>query len=218
MSVSEAPRVKSVVCHELALKVYIDALLNESPLESVPKQEKTIDVVPPVSELVAREIKIIPKPVEVSDQRERVEDFEVLMFQVAGSLTLATPLAKLNGIQHWSEDLKLHPMPGYADWLLGVLATDTGQVKVIDIAKLVIPANHKARASLEAPRTFKHIVIIGEGEYGLACDELGDVIKLTEDSVRWRKDRQLRPWLAGTVIEQMCALLDVDAFTEILKQ
>jgi purine-binding chemotaxis protein CheW len=34
--------------------------------------------------------------------------------------------------------------------------------------------------------------------------------------VKWRTQRNQRPWLAGTVIEHMCALVDVTALAELI--
>jgi purine-binding chemotaxis protein CheW len=42
------------------------------------------------------------------------------------------------------------------------------------------------------------------------------VISLRPEDVKWRGSQGRRPWLAGTVIQQMCALLEVDAFLEQL--
>ncbi|MFC1748957.1 chemotaxis protein CheW [Pseudomonadota bacterium] len=142
--------------------------------------------------------------------------FECLMFKVAGSLTLSVPLTRLNGILPWGD--KITAVPGHAEWFLGLLQNRGKQVKVVDIAKFVIPENHKARESLEQGRGFSHIVLIDDGQFGLACDGLGDVLKLNKDQVRWRSDRSLRPWLAGTVIDHMSALIDVEHFIDMLKE
>ena len=60
------------------------------------------------------------------------------------------------------------------------------------------------------------IILMGGGKWGLACDSVSEVITLQQDKVRWRGDNSKRPWLAGTVVDQMCALLDVDKFVELL--
>jgi purine-binding chemotaxis protein CheW len=45
---------------------------------------------------------------------------------------------------------------------------------------------------------------------GLIADGLSHVLMLEPDEVRWRSERSRRPWLAGTAIEAMCAILDID--------
>ncbi len=231
MSSSDKKQVTHLVEHELALKVYLDSLLFDDPLfeEEPPEVEQKVQlktqVVPdvitkaPVVELH----EVVPQPILEAERVPVQADrpgwsegaFECLMFKVAGSLTLSVPLIRLNGIVNWEDNLTF--VPGHAEWFLGVLKNRGKQVKVIDIAKFVIPQNHQARQSLSSERQFKEIILIDDGQFGIACDGLGDVLKLTKEQVRWRSDRSSRPWLAGTVIEHMCALIDLDSFISMLK-
>ncbi len=217
--------------HEVALKVYIDALLLEpetETVEAVPEQVALI--AEPVEAITTTDLKadvelevavvethvadkIIPPNTSLAPASGEIVEY--LLFKVAGFLTLSVPLARLNGIVKWSGDIT--PIPGHADWFLGLISNRGRQVKVIDIAKFVIPENHKSRQAVAAEREFKHLLLVGGGRYGLACDELGQVLKLSSEKIRWRDDRRRRPWLAGTIIEQMSALLDVDSFIEMLK-
>ncbi len=224
MSVSEKRSLTTLVQHELALKVYIDALLEEeggAPAVAVCEAEKGASAAPVLADApLSASASGAPPEAAPAPQRSPYPPwaeaaFEALMFKIGGGLTLATPLVRLNTILTWSDSVT--PMPGHAEWFLGLLPLRERQVKVIDIAKFVIPANHAARASLQGRRSFKHIIVVGSGEYGLACDGLGEVSVIDRDKVRWRSDRTRRPWLAGTVVEQMCALLDVDVFAEMLK-
>ena len=70
----------------------------------------------------------------------------------------------------------------------------------------------------DADQRFSHILLVDDYSWGLACDEIGDVIWLSSDDVKWRKNKQQRPWLAGTAIEQMCALMDTEVFADMLNQ
>lgn len=230
MSTEDKKQLATEFEHEVALKVYIDALLLEP--ETIEAARETIKpIAEPVEVITATEIKaeapletavvettvsetISPPPeplVSVSD-----EIVEYLLFKVAGFLTLSVPLERLNGIVKWNGEIT--PIPGHADWFLGLISNRGRQVKVIDIAKFVIPENHKSRQAIAAERQFKHLLLVDGGKFGLACDELGQVLKLSGDKIRWRDNRSSRPWLAGTIIEQMSALLDVDSFIEMLKE
>lgn len=228
MSAEDKKQITTEVEHEIALKVYIDALLLEpEEVEVVP--EIIVPVAQPVemvTEIAAEappEIAVAetPLPETMHSQGEQLvpvagEIVEYLFFKVAGFLTLAVPLARLSGIMKWNNEIT--PMPGHADWFLGLISNRGHQVKVIDIAKFVIPANHKSRQAIAAERQFKHLLLVDDGKFGFACDELGQVLKLSSEKIRWRNDRSKRPWMAGTVIEQMSALLDVDSFIEMLKE
>ncbi len=216
MTMDEKTETSTMVEHERALKVYIDALLLEPALET--SVEEKVDSSPTEIEIVTEQQSdqaleqhaLKPDISSLSD-----EVLECLLFKVAGFLTLAVPLVRLNGIMQWNGDAT--HIPGHADWFLGLVSNRGQQVKVIDIAKFVIPENHKSRQSVEGERNFKHMLLIDDGKIGLACDELGQVVKISHEKVRWREDRSSRPWLAGTLIEQMSALLDVEKFTEMLK-
>jgi len=213
MTTVEKKWLNPLVEHELALKVYLDSLLFEAP----PVAEFDDIATPPpqvvrvATRLVCDELSAVTLP----EWSKGV--FESLHFKVGGFLMLSVPLVRLSGIVPWPG--KLTAVPGYADWFLGLLPSRGRQVKVIDIAKFVIPENHKARNTLASgERQLKHIILIDDGRLGLACDELNGILKLTQEQVRWRSDRTTRPWLAGTIIEQMCALLDIDHFVAMLKE
>jgi purine-binding chemotaxis protein CheW len=52
--------------------------------------------------------------------------------------------------------------------------------------------------------------------WGLAVDSVTQPISLLPEDVKWRSDRSKRPWLAGTVKEHMCALLDIPMIAQML--
>jgi len=230
MSTEDKKQLATEFEHEVALKVYIDALLLEpETIEVAPEPVKPI--AEPVEVITATEIKAEAQleaavvettvPETTNPPPEPLvpvsgEIVEYLLFKVAGFLTLSVPLERLNGIVKWNGEIT--PIPGHADWFLGLISNRGRQVKVIDIAKFVIPKNHKSRQAIEAERQFKHLLLVDGGRFGLACDELGQVLKLSGEKIRWRDNRCSRPWLAGTIIEQMSALLDVDSFIEMLKE
>ena len=137
------------------------------------------------------------------------EPFPCLLLRMQG-LTLALPLVKLNRILPWVEPT---PIPCYASWLLGVIQVEgmQRQVKVVDTAAFVTPERKPAE-----PRTPQHIVMIGEGEWALTCEDVSSIITIDPGKVRWRTSRTKRPWLAGTVIEHLCALMDAEEFATLL--
>lgn len=215
----------SLIEQKEALSAYFSALLHE-PMEEAPLPETELkhDVeVPPV---IAPPI-IVPvsvpsteveteAPIEVAEGRPAwaEKEFQALLFK-AGGLTLAVPLVELSGIQEWEPD-KVTPMPGHVVWYLGLATYRERSVPIIDTAYLVLPDDRLARLARDPNERLSRIVFIGNGRWGLACDEVSEVINLTEEQVRWRSSRTKRRWLAGTVIEHMCALIDPPAFAEML--
>ncbi|NOY66353.1 MAG: chemotaxis protein CheW [Gammaproteobacteria bacterium] len=142
------------------------------------------------------------------------KDFQCLLFHVTG-ITLAVPLVKLNGVIPWNEDIT--PMPGHSPAFLGVLRHLNKNVQVMDTAQVILPDSQRQEA-LPAVERVKKIVLMDEGKWGLACDDIGEVITLQHTDVRWRTAEGRRAWLAGTVSERLCALLDTDCLSKILAE
>jgi purine-binding chemotaxis protein CheW len=86
----------------------------------------------------------------------------------------------------------------------------------VDTARFILPQDRTEQLDADFAQRSAHLVMIDEGRWALACDAIGEVIELESKDVKWRGANARRVWLAGTVIEQMCALLDIDALTEEL--
>jgi len=143
-----------------------------------------------------------------------VPDFQVLLFAVAG-LKLAVPLNELNGIVEWGDEY-ITELPGHKSWYLGIIQNQGKNVPVIDTLQQVVPENRWPAAHVNE-KNFKHIILIDNKRWGLACETVLEVVTLKTDSVKWRSSRTKRRWLLGTVIEHMCALLDSYEFAAMLK-
>lgn len=159
----------------------------------------------------------VAKP-ESADELEPVyqptTDFQVLFFRL-GKLNLAVPLEHLSGILRVGEET-ITKVPGYAEWHMGLMKNQNITVNVLDTAKLILPTHHQHVVEEQEPYRF-YILLDGK-RWGLACHAVADVVSLQPDEVKWRKVRKLQPWLAGTVIDKMCALLDVEGFLKMLHQ
>ncbi len=137
-------------------------------------------------------------------------DFQALFFDVAG-LTLAVPLTELGGIHKID---KIGPLFGKPTWFKGVMLHKERKLNVVDTAEWVMPnnINEKLSDSLK----YKYLVMLKESSWGLACEELVSTSTLKTDDVKWRTSVGKRPWLAGTVKEKMCALLNVNQLINLL--
>ncbi|MDH5614838.1 MAG: chemotaxis protein CheW, partial [Gammaproteobacteria bacterium] len=185
-----------------------------APPPVLPVVEEKTEVVTPVQEQVAVEQKIETVTDSGSDMPDYAnEPFEALLFKVCG-IKLAVPLKELNGILEWPENIT--EMPGHSPWFLGVMQNLDSKVNMIDTALIVVPEKLRQAFPESAGERCKRIVLIGEGKWGLACDNVEEVIKLEPASVRWRTSRTKRRWLAGTVIQHMSALIDPEEFALLL--
>lgn len=178
--------------------------------EPAPRTERPVEEPEPEVEVSAPQPAPEPKADPVPEWGR--EPFPCLLFTVDG-LNLAVPLVHLNGILPWRDDLT--PMPNHQSWFLGIGRNHGVNTRVVDTALVVVPPERRA-AGLGERKPLGNVILIGESSWGLACTAVGEMITLSPDDVRWRSSRGQRPWLAGTVIKEMCALLDTQALADML--
>lgn len=172
----------------------------ETPVQSPPAIEITsaVDTTVEVAEdQVTEALEIVP---DWGKSR-----FQCLPFKVRG-MNLVVPLTALCSIAEWDQELT--QIPGQPDWYMGVFLHRDQRVVVIDTAQLIMPGRLD-RVAEDRPRG-SHVLIVGDGRWGLACDSLQSPLTLEKEDVRWRKGEGYRSWMAGTVIEQLSVLLNVD--------
>jgi len=208
------------------------AVLEEQLRDTRQSQPPRLEIVQPAPPLVVEAPLTMPsvptlEPVvelEVAPQRrsepvEAVSDahpgwgeepFECLLFDVAG-LTLAVPLVCLGSIYPLAGQ-ELTPLFGQPDWFLGILPSQSGNLKVLDTARWVMPDRYRD----DFREGLQYVISVQGYEWGLAVHQVSRSIRLDPSEVKWRTQRSQRPWLAGTVIEHMCALVDVTALAELI--
>ncbi|RON20401.1 chemotaxis protein CheW [Pseudomonas brassicacearum] len=152
-----------------------------------------------------------PPPVETDGRPSwAAEPFECLLFDVAG-LTLAVPLVCLGSIYSLAGH-ELTPLFGQPEWFLGILPSQAGNLKVLDTARWVMPDRYRD----DFRQGLQYVISVQGYEWGLAVHQVSRSLRLDPNEIKWRSHRGQRPWLAGTVIEHMCALVDVSALAELI--
>lgn len=131
------------------------------------------------------------------------QPFECLLFRVGG-LALAAPLTELGAIYPLEQD-SLTSIFGQTSWFMGLLPVKDYNVRAIDTALVVMPERYEQPMR----ENYRYVISLYGADWGLAVDEVMNSVRLDPDQVRWRGQRSKRPWLAGTVVNQMCALLDI---------
>ena len=174
----------------------------ESPQAVV---EAAVEAVQPTPQVL-----LVPEPVLQGRPEWAQGPFECLLFDVAG-LTLAVPLVCLGSI-YPLEGQELTPLFGQPDWFLGILPCQAGNLKVLDTARWVMPDRYRD----DFREGLQYVISVEGYEWGLAVHQVSRSIRLDPNEVKWRSQRTQRPWLAGTVIEHMCALLDVASLAELI--
>ncbi|WLG55233.1 chemotaxis protein CheW [Pseudomonas extremorientalis] len=200
-----------------------EAVLDEFQLAVLEEQARDAQVVVPIMLAVAIPAvvepvvevhlppSITPPPVTGDDRPSwAAEPFECLLFDVAG-LTLAVPLVCLGSI-YSLEGQELTPLFGQPEWFLGILPSQAGNLKVLDTARWVMPDRYRD----DFRQGLQYVISVQGYEWGLAVHQVSRSLRLDPNEIKWRSHRGQRPWLAGTVIEHMCALLDVAELAELI--
>ena len=163
-----------------ALSNYLDALLSAPQVSSLSQAAVAPPTIPDTPEAVSG------------------ASLKCFVFTVAG-LKLALPLARVTEVVEFSA-CGGTPMPPQ---IRGSLTYEGRQVPVFDTAHIILPSNHPAPA-------YQWLVVVDRGSYALACDAVAANIEVAQDAVRWRTPSTKRRWLAGTLLQHRCALLDAD--------
>lgn len=196
----------------LTLPAVVEPVLE--PVVEVPEVAQVAQVAPvePLVDVHLPPAPNQPVPPATIDGRPAwaAEPFECLLFDVAG-LTLAVPLVCLGSIYSLAGH-ELTPLFGQPDWFLGILPSQSGNLKVLDTARWVMPDRYRD----DFRQGLQYVISVQGYEWGLAVHQVSRSLRLDPNEIKWRSQRGQRPWLAGTVIEHMCALLDVAELAELI--
>ncbi|MEX2365026.1 MAG: chemotaxis protein CheW [Pseudohongiellaceae bacterium] len=197
---------KPLTAREMAFQVAepqpVEPLADDQPLVELSEPEPPVITAP---ESVAEE-NDLSRWLDNGRPAWAQQRFDCLVFVVDG-LKLAVPLILLGNIHPLDRDLT--PLFDQPEWFLGLLPVQNGRnLRVVDTARLVMPERYRPGSVDE--------LAFGVGVYGsdwaFGCHQIEGSISLEPDAVKWRSTRTSRPWLAGTIIDRMCALVDLHEF------
>ncbi len=224
---------RQVLQQSLALDSYLRTLLEGIPGELDALDEEVVEDKPVQALIQKKEINaksvVIPKtdvkekiapastPIIVPALEQKImplsvmpawaqQEFQALFFKV-DNMTLAAPLVDL--LRTIKIEKSPTRIPGQPSWFMGLLDTQQERIGVLDTGQLIFGKTIGGRRNLiEQP--YKNILMTHDGCWGLACDEVLTIGRLVPDKVRWRTYRPKRPWLVGTVIDELTAIIDVN--------
>ena len=137
---------------------------------------------------------------------ETDSEFTALLFKVAG-VVLAAPLFTLGGIFRPAVINKLFGKP---DWYAGLTCIQKQKVSVVDTAKWMLPGKKII------DHEYKFVILCKDKKWCLQCDELLGTKTIKREDVKWRVLHGDRPWLAGILKKDMCALLHITELEKML--
>lgn len=156
-----------------------------------------------------------PDAVRIPPQWAETE-FPTLLFRVRG-MDMAAPMLHLGGIATLDEK-GLQPVAGQAPWFIGLMRWNGRTIRVIDTARLLMGEKGEDTAPADDGRRrgYRCVIVLHGTDWGLAVDHPGESRTLQPENIRWRRERGRRPWLAGTLSDNLCSLLDTGAIIERL--
>lgn len=180
----------------------------EPVTEEKTKVEQTVADVKDETPAVVKD-KIDETPHENPYEWENIEmpsEFQALFFLVKG-IRFAVPLVNLGGIFQCE---KITPLFGKPKWFMGIADIRGKKMNVVDTLKWV-------KSDAPASDKYEYMIALDKTLWSIGCDELEGNRILSKDSVTWRQTAGNRPWLAGIVKKEMCALLHVDALIKMFE-
>jgi len=217
---------QQLVHQEIALDTYLSNLLEDIPAEPMLEQKKAKKSLRSIKKPISR---ILPQPQlqpnsgvnqslkSVEKQAEKIDypltilpewaqhEFQALFFRV-DQMILATPLVEL--LKTIKIDKEPTKISGQPSWFMGLLDVQELRVGILDMGQMVFGKMKGQQRDLKT-NPFERILITLDGKWGLACDEVLSIGKLEPKNVRWRSMRKKRPWLIGTVIDELITVVDV---------
>lgn len=200
-----APAVELIEAPAIVVAEVVAPVVVEPPRPSVPEPEHSESISVTDVDAVTSLEQMAEPAAWLSNGRPHwaQQPFECLLFR-SGGLMLAAPLVELGSIYPMDVD-SLTNVFGQTSWFMGLQPLKEYNARAIDTAMVVMPERYQ-----EPMRSaYRYLITLHGSDWGLAVDEVVNSVVLNPDNVRWRGQRSKRPWLAGTVVEQMCALLDV---------
>jgi purine-binding chemotaxis protein CheW len=206
------------------LETLLEPVQEYHPRQEVPSQVKTKaktglkvevktevrpQVPPPEVETLTANIPQTQTSVEIPPSPRQPdftqEPFQCLLFSTSG-MDFAIPLVTLHSIVKLTQSPAA--LPGQPPWHRGVLLHRQARVGLVDLGQLL----GKSASAGVSP----FVVILGEGRFGLLCDQIYRPQAIAPDQVKWRRQRVDRPWMLGTLREQLCPLIDTQALLRML--
>jgi len=202
------PRV--LTSRKNALEEYIGALITEYPVPeaastgpTVFKQDEKVSQLLPTGKESQQEKR--PEQTAKPDIETKKDNLiDVRVFHVSG-LRVGLPDDRIDEVINCPVDAMLA-----TELLVTVpeLVADNQPVTIINTLELM---------SLQDTGQEKHkIALFNDRKCGLFFDDVGELMALDRDDVRWSTTQTKRKWLAGTVVKHQMALLDMDQLITII--
>jgi purine-binding chemotaxis protein CheW len=178
----------------LELNLYIEGLLR-------------LDDVQAEVQLETKEIKDIEIKSPVPDWGQM--PFECLLVKAAG-MNFMLPAMSVAYIERINK--KIIRLPLDVDAFLGVITLREKSIAVIDLFGLIAENKiDKNENSMQVNSNhIEYVIVMENSGFALACDDIGQIVKLDTDDVRWNRASFNNPMYTGIVMEHLCPIVNID--------
>jgi purine-binding chemotaxis protein CheW len=194
----------------LELGLYIEALLNPEQPEVEVKTEIQEKI-----DLIASEVEVSVPKIEIkAEEQSQIplwgqKPFECLLVKSAG-MNLILPAMSVCNIERINK--KIIRLPLDVEAFRGVVTLRNRSVAVIDLFHLVSEnASSNEQSKQVDSHHVEHVIVMENGDYALACDDVGEMITLSPKDIRWNKASFNNPMFSGIVPDYLCPIVDVDS-------
>lgn len=168
---------------------------------------------PPAQKIIKTHAQLVQERMEsklraINNEWKNVDlgqQFQALFFLVQG-VRFAVPLIDLGGI---FECDKITQLFGKPSWFMGITDVRGTKINIVDTLRWVMPEIG------ESPENYPYLIALGKSPWAIGCDRLEGNRSLSSTQVKWREIPGSRPWLAGIVTSDKCALLHVNALISL---
>ncbi|MGB1800892.1 MAG: chemotaxis protein CheW [Gammaproteobacteria bacterium] len=107
---------------------------------------------------------------------------------------------------------KILRLPLEVEAFRGIVTLRERSVAVIDLHKLISKngvSYNQSEKNVEECHV-EYVIVMEDGSYALACDEVGEMVELRPEDIRWHKASFNNPLFAGVVADELCAIVNID--------
>jgi len=137
------------------------------------------------------------------------QEFKCLRVKSAG-MNLMIPAMSISYVKKINQNIIRLPLEDEA--FIGVLTLRERSVSVIDLFTMVSEISSSNNPLLKQVGThhIEYVVVMEDGAYALACDNVSEIIKLNAEDVRWNKASFNNPMFVGVATKYLCPVVNID--------
>ena len=154
------------------------------------------------------------------------KQFECLLVKSAG-MKIIIPAMSVAYIENVNK--KIPRLSLDTEAFHGVITLREQSVAVIDLFSLIAGnTSFGDEGSMQHNTHYiDHVIVMENGKYALACDDVSQMMRLNPEDVRWNRASFNNPMFIGVVTEHLCPIINIDnlyqqvatmAFVQSLKE